>query len=352
MATFDRRRLLGGIAAFSAQLSARPASSQEIPAIPLKPPRSKFRILSLDGGGARGHLSARILANVETYMDQASGSKIPLGQRFDFIVGTSTGGIIALGLATGRSAGEVAKFYERLVPNVFAQTARRSLAVRSYKPKYDNGPLRIALADLFKDTTLEDVQTDVCITGVALQTGKPRFHKSLYRAVYIGRIKERLRDIALATSAAPTYFEAHSLTHSDRIIDGGVCANNPAVIAIVDALNFERASMRGAEPARIMDDIVMMSVGTGEQPSMPYDVNKLAAGGLIEWAQYIADVMFESQSAVADTQARFLLKENYIRINPRLGSALPLDDIDHLSELKNLSDISRFEEAFIKRYLL
>jgi hypothetical protein len=110
--------------------------------------------------------------------------------------------------------------------------------------------------------------------------------------------------------------------------------------------------MRGAEPARIMDDIVMMSVGTGEQPSMPYDVNKLAAGGLIEWAQYIADVMFESQSAVADTQARFLLKENYIRINPRLGSALPLDDIDHLSELKNLSDISRFEEAFIKRYLL
>src|SRR5436190_2825128 len=159
MATFDRRRLLGGIAAFSAQLSARPASSQEIPAIPLKPPRSKFRILSLDGGGARGYLSARILANVETYMDQASGSKIPLGQRFDFIVGTSTGGIIALGLATGRSAGEVAKFYERLVPNVFAQTARRSLAVRSYKPKYDNGPLRIALADLFKDTTLEDVQT-------------------------------------------------------------------------------------------------------------------------------------------------------------------------------------------------
>jgi hypothetical protein len=124
------------------------------------------------------------------------------------------------------------------------------------------------------------------------------------------------------------------------------------MVAIVDAIDFERPSLRGAEPARNISDIVMLSVGTGEQPSMPYDSNKLATAGLIDWAQHISDVMFESQSAVADNQARVILKESYLRINPKLGLALPLDDIDHLDEFKNLSDIGRVEEAFIKKYLL
>ncbi|HET7156071.1 MAG TPA: hypothetical protein VFI87_11965, partial [Hyphomicrobiaceae bacterium] len=88
------------------------------------------------------------------------------------------------------------------------------------------------------------------------------------------------------------------------------------------------------------------------QPSMPYDANALAEAGVLKWAQHISDVMFESQSAVADFQARFLLPNNYLRINPKLGKALPLDDINHLGDFKNISDISRADEVLIKKFFL
>lgn len=349
---FNRRNILRGAAASAVHLAAAPALAEEKSFIPAIVPQPKFKILSLDGGGARGYLSARILANIEKYLDLASGTKKPIGQRFDFLVGTSTGGIIALGLATGRTANEIVAFYEKLLPIVFAKNAQRGFTSRLRNPKYQSGALQSALEELLKDATLEHVQTDVCITGVALQNGKPRFYKSLYQAANIGRQKEKLVDIALGTSAAPTYFEAHNLKYSDRIIDGGICANNPSVVALVDALNFERPSISNGVIARSITDIAMISIGTGEQPRMPYDADVLASGGLIEWAQYISDVMFESQSVVADTQARFLLPNHYLRINPKLGSALVLDDIDHLNEFKNISDIDHGQVDFINKNIL
>jgi patatin-like phospholipase/acyl hydrolase len=345
----NRRNVLRGaasaivqVAATSAQLKADTlVSSSPIP---------KFKILSLDGGGARGYLTALILANVELYLNKATRTEKPLGQRFDFLVGTSTGGIIALGLATGRTAQDIAGFYEKLVPEVFAPSEQRYWTWSN--PKYQSEKLRNALKAFFGDSTLENVQTDICITGVALRTGKPRFYKSLYQAVNIGRQKEKLVDIALGTSAAPTYFKAHNLAYSDGIIDGGICANNPSVVAIVDSIRFERPSISNNVKPNALSDLVMISVGTGEQPSMPYDAKDLAEAGLVQWAQHISDVMFESQSAVADTQARFLLPGSYLRINPKLGLPLLLDDIKHLNEFKNLSDINSGHAEFIEKYFL
>jgi uncharacterized protein len=348
----SRRHLLRGAAASVAGVATGSAlAANEVSLIP-NAKKPKFKVLSLDGGGARGYLTARILSNLELYLDSATGANVPLGQRFDFLVGTSTGGIIALGLATGRTAAEISAFYEKLVPTIFDEKNRRSGPVRLNSPKYDSQIIRKTLEDLFKDATLENVQTDVCITGVALQSGKPRFHKSRYQARSIGRQKEKLLDIALATSAAPTYFKAHNLKSSEKIIDGGICANNPSIVAIVDALNFERPSMTSGAQATSLSDIVLVSVGTGEQPSMPYDANAMAEAGLLGWAQHISDVMFESQSAIADFQAGFLLPNAYLRINPKLGKALPLDDINHLSDLKNISDLSRSHEVLIKKFFL
>ena len=123
-------------------------------------------------------------------------------------------------------------------------------------------------------------------------------------------------------------------------------------MAIVDALNFERPSMtNGVKPAGL-SDIVLVSIGTGEQPGMPYDANDLAEAGLLKWAQHISDVMFESQSVVADVQARYLLPNGYLRINPKLGRALALDDITRLNDLKNISDITRTDEVLIKKFFL
>jgi len=351
MARVNRRSLIRGGVLASAQLATGAALAQnEVSAAP--PTEATFRVLSLDGGGARGYLTARILANIELTLDAANKDTKPVGQRFDFIAGTSTGGIIALGLATGRTAAEIVSFYETLVPVIFAEKMRTGYPGRIRRPQYDNKTLKAHLERFFGNATLENVKTDVCITGVALATGKPRFYKSYYQAANLGRQKEKLSDVALGTSAAPTYFKAHTLAFTDRMIDGGICANNPSIVALVEAMNFERPSYtRNARP-RAMGDIIMVSIGTGEQPSMPYNADTMAEAGLYYWAQYIADVMFESQSAVADTQARFLLREKYLRLNPKLGMAMPLDDVDHLNHLKTISDLNRSNVEFLHKYFV
>jgi uncharacterized protein len=93
---------------------------------------------------------------MEKYLDRASRSEIPLGRRFDFIAGTSTGGIIALALATGRTAGEIVQFYEKFIPNVFSLETQRILDPYHWSGrKYEGGPLRHALEGYFKNATLE-----------------------------------------------------------------------------------------------------------------------------------------------------------------------------------------------------
>jgi patatin-like phospholipase/acyl hydrolase len=184
-------------------------------------------------------------------------------------------------------------------------------------------------------------------------TGRPRLYKSDYHDRNVGRLDEKLSDIALATSAAPTYFDAHHLKNAGPIIDGGICANNPSMVALVDAISFDRPSKRGTSPVKNVSEVLMISVGTGEQPEMPYDADKLANAGLIDWAQHITDVMFESQSWIAHSQSRLLLGgDNYLRLNPRLGLAMALDDISHLEELRRSNDIDDMEQAFIKKHFL
>ena len=95
-----------------------------------------------------------------------------------------------------------------------------------------------------------------------------------------------------------------------------------------------------------------MSVGTGEQPAMPYDVSRLANAGWVDWAQSITDITFESQSWLAHYLTLVLLGQSYLRINPALKFPMALDDVSKLSQLKDISDIGATELAFIRKYLL
>jgi Patatin-like phospholipase len=110
-----------------------------------------------------------------------------LGDRFDLLVGTSTGGIIALGLSVGKTASEISSFYAHLVPKIFSSKAQRASILQYFEPKYPSDILKNALDAQFGDSTLENVRTDVCITGVSLGLGKPRLHKSLYQTRYLDR---------------------------------------------------------------------------------------------------------------------------------------------------------------------
>lgn len=339
---------------------------------------NKFKILSLDGGGIRGYLSAKILANIEKLLNQAYNEDINIGQRFDLIVGTSTGGIIACALAIGKSAEYILNLYENLIPKVFEPVSKGILS-----PKYSNLILKNELKKVLEDNTLENVITDVCITSVDVENASPRFHKSGYFDRNSPRLNERLVDIALATSAAPTYFPLVNTKHSTNITDGGIVANNPSLVGLIDAMQSNDKNL---------DNIVLISIGTGEQPCMPYDVVKLKNAGKIDWIlsikeqtkigklfngikqkksklQLIKDVIFckdnlfdtsgspliellmETQSKLAHFQTQFLLGDNYIRINPLMKSSIELDDVSKLESLKNIADINKQQLEKIKTLL-
>ncbi len=331
-----------------------------------------FRILSLDGGGVRGALSARILYNIEKYLNARDGQNIPLGHRFDLLAGTSTGGIIALGLAIGRSAEEILAFYDEYIPKIFGRESKRRFPKYLFKPMYKKETLHNALDSFFGGSTLMDIYTDVCIPTVSLQNAKPRLYKSGYLARNSARLDEKLTGIALATSSAPIYFSSHSSHHSSNIIDGGICANNPAMISLIESLQFEKDSKRGVPPPpkgnkRSLDNVIMLSVGTGEQCAMPYNMDKVKSGGAISWALGkeksdsllslspvfpLVEVLMHSQSQLVHFQTSFLLDANrYLRINPQLKFPMKLDDIDKVNELKNLADITVDIENFINLHL-
>jgi hypothetical protein len=336
-----------------------------------KDPGDTFHILSLDGGGVRGVLPARLLANVEAYLNGQDESDTPLGQRFDLIAGTSTGGLIALGLAAGLRASEILKFYEKHIPRIFGKSNKRWFPGQFIHPKYGPTVLENALQEILQDQTLNDVVTDVCIPAVSLQNAAPRFYKSGYLSRNAARLDEKLVDIGLSTSAAPVFFPAHSAKYSTNLIDGGLCANNPAMVALVEAMQFEKPSHRGvpAPPPgqkRPAENITMLSLGTGEQCALPYRINRLRAGGFATWAVRrditkrlwkptlpLVETLMQSQSQVAHFQASFLLSPtNYLRVNPQLKFPMALDDAGKLDELKNLADMSVELQEFVDRVYL
>ena len=338
-----------------------------------------FKVLTLDGGGVRGYLSATMLANLETLLNRTDGKELAIGQRFDLIAGTSTGGIIACALSVGMSAKEIVTFYETLITDIFTPVSDGI-----FEPKYSVEVLRTKLEQILGDATLATVITDLCITSVDVQNSAARFHKSGYFERNHTRLDEKLVDIALATSAAPSYFSLVDTLHSHHLCDGGMVANNPSLVALIDAMKLTENDL---------NNIALISIGTGEQPNMPYDVARLRDAGVLEWmvdiepntkaAQLVEnmqqerskvtigmeylmsnqkvfgskgspllELLMNTQSKLADEQTRFLLQQNYVRINPKLSVPMALDALQQLGSLKNLADIDEQQYDALHRLLL
>ncbi|KAF3980718.1 MAG: patatin-like phospholipase family protein [Methylococcales symbiont of Iophon sp. n. MRB-2018] len=302
----------------------------------------KIRVLTLDGGGVRGYLSAKILFNLETLLNNENNENINIGQRFDLIVGTSTGGIIACALSIGKSAKEIFELYEILIPKVFTPISKGY-----FKNKYSSKALRKELDNILGDKELKDVITGLCITSVDVENSSPRFHKSNYFERNAPRQDEKLLDLALATSAAPTYFSLVDSKHSTNLTDGGVVANNPSLVGLIDAMQLTSNNI---------EQISLVSIGTGDQCHMPYNVEKLKNSGKLKWiyqsnSSPILELLMESQSKLAHFQTGFLLGDRYIRLNPKLSVTIELDSVDKIDSLKNLADISKKDLDMVQKLL-
>jgi hypothetical protein len=201
-----------------------------------------FKILSIDGGGIKGLYSASILKRLE------EKSKKKSGDCFDMICGTSTGGIIALGLASGKEASDLVDLYNlngnKIFPTAkykifrFFQKRWNGAKQVLFWGKFSAKPLTRILKENFGTTTLGELNNLVCIPSFNLISGMPRVFKFPHKeGGFFMDKKIPLVDAALATSAAPTYLPIHN--YKDTLyIDGGVWANNPTQCGLLEALDY------------------------------------------------------------------------------------------------------------------
>ena len=287
-----------------------------------------FRILSIDGGGICGILPASVLAELEArFLGGASAAGC-----FDMIAGTSTGGIIALGLAHGLSAGDIQRFYvergDRIFPpGGFVRRTWRALR-RLRRSAYDSNALQDELLSIFGGTTLGEAKNRLCIPSFEGVHGEPWLFKTPHHPDYQMDRVERMVRVALATSAAPTYL--HSLENNGYVmVDGGLWANNPVMNAVVDALTcFDLRR----------DQVRVLSLGCGESAFRVSE--RLAGGGMILWRKAIVGAM-RAQSHNALGQTYLLLgKANVVRLDmPASASPIALDD--HRRAVAELPDAAR-----------
>ena len=236
-------------------------------------PVERFQILSLDGGGYRGIYSAAVLAAIEEDLGT------PITQYFDLIAGTSTGGIIAIGLGAGLRPRDIVEFYARWGPKIFRKQRLRT-GFGLWRRKYGSETRRHALTEVLGERTLGDSACRLVIPAYDLGADAVYIFKTPHNIKLKRDWKERLVDVAMATSAAPTYFQAASLA-GIRLVDGGVWANNPTNLRngasapnLMETATLENANVAAAlHPGDQVHEL-----GSMQAPRLTASVVKLCGG--------------------------------------------------------------------------
>ena len=276
----------------------------------------KVRILSLDGGGIRGLISARIMEYVEQQLQLKTGNPdARLADYFDFITGTSTGAILAAfylcpnpdkdgGASTRFTASDAATFYEELGYSIFNASKRKKwLGVRQLfnATQYKPDALEAHLSKTFGDIKLGEL-IKPCLMPVYSLTDK----KPVLLGNALAETNEqyyKVKDVLRATTAAPTYFPPAHIKNDKTgkemiVIDGGVYANNPSMCAYAEC---RRLTINGIKAPKAKDMLVL-SIGTGGGNYEMKDVNKSWCWSVIDWARAIPEIMMDGDIDVIDYQ--------------------------------------------------
>jgi patatin-like phospholipase/acyl hydrolase len=297
----------------------------------------RFQILALDGGGIKGLFSAAVLAQIE------EDTRTQIVDHFDLITGTSTGGIIALGLGLGLRPREIVQFYVERGPDIF----RNPVGLRSVGHwlgrKFPARALEAAVRGCFKDHLLLSSTKRLVIPSYNLGEDDVYIFKTPHHPRLKRDFKVPMWKVAMATSAAPTYFNSFRGIDHLRLIDGGVWANNPAMVGVVEA-----RSMLGAD----LDQIRVLSLGTSDPVTKR--LGYLNWGGKLPWASAAVDVIMRGQSMGVYKQVCHLLgPENVERIDPKVPDGLfSLDKLSAPELLGKAAHESRqFTPVFERKFM-
>jgi predicted acylesterase/phospholipase RssA len=279
-----------------------------------------MKVLAIDGGGIRGLIPALVLAEIESHTGRRMADLV------DMIAGTSTGGIIACGLAkpSPMPAAEIARIYEEEGPDIFSRSLlKRITSVEGFlDERYSSDGLVASLERHLGDTHMTDATLPLLLTAYDTTARAIRFLRSEGSGSDLSMVVA-----AHATSAAPTYFEPVAVG-DETLVDGGVFAINPAMCAY-------------AEVAGRLDFLLSLGTGSHTRP-LPY--KEIKDWGQLEWARPILDVVFDGGQDAVDFQLRGLIDGAYVRLQTELVEAS--DDLDDASA-DNLAALRREAERLI-----
>jgi hypothetical protein len=273
-----------------------------------------FKMLSIDGGGIKGLYSAKVLQHFEEKFN------CHIADYFDLLCGTSTGGLIALGLSLRIPAADLVKFYVEKGPLIFPDRTKNKV-LRAYdtfrqalwKGKFSDEILRSALEEIFGERTIGESNNLLCIPSYTITEARPWIFK--YDHGELSRDnKAKYVDVALATTAAPTYFPVAEIDYYDdkQFIDGGIWANNPTLVGYIEALDYFVGTGKEFDTLSILSLSSLSVTGgkkTGLKRHRPF----------IKWKNELFESSMTGQSKFTDyfmSKIKELtdIKVNYVRI--------------------------------------
>ncbi len=299
-----------------------------------------YKILTFDGGGIRGLVTLGLLKGLQAGVPD-------LVKNADFVAGTSTGGIIALGLAAGKSVDDLTNLYLNNGRAIFDSTWLRDIVDMGniIGAKYDNAKLKQILQAALGNPRLGDLGKKVLIPSFQLDNGadhplddgSPDPGQRTWKPVFFHNFPgvdsdggESLLDVAMSTSAAPTYFPTYI-----NYVDGGVVANNPSMAALAQTQD-GRAEIEPTRPA--LSDIRLLSLGTGTVLS--YIAGQNLDWGDAQWVKPLLNLLLDASMGIADFQCQQLLRNNYQRLAPVFpsGTNIALDDWQRSQDLLDFAN--------------
>lgn len=278
-------------------------------------------MLTIDGGGVRGIIPAVLLVSLE----RATGRLTR--ETFDFVAGTSTGAVLAAGIAAGIPAAQLVELYARRSPEIFRSIPllsgiRRLLTGTMYETAMLHALVRDELDQGARDWTLNDAPIDLLITAKRLVDGMPWYFVRDSPANSCRAGGFRLADAVTASAAAPTYFKAWSVAPIGELIDGGIgVAGNPVYQACVEAFDYTHAY----EPA----ETLVVSLGTGKL------LRRDRPGWLWPWLGWLlAELLRSPAEQQTELVHRHYPTTPFYRLDLELEREIGLDAVDRLDELR------------------
>ena len=286
-----------------------------------------FKILAIDGGGIRGVYAAHLLARMEAEWS------IKWVDHFDLMAGTSTGSIIAAGLACGFPAKTILALYHEHSREIFRRLPFRYFGL--FASRFSNRGLSTALNTLFGDRRLGDFSVPLIIPTTDIGNGCVHVMKTAYDPRFVRDKTVLVRDAVMASCSAPTFFDPYRVKNY-ALADGGLWANNPALVAAIDAKRRMGASL---------NQLRILSMGTGNSRQF-YPLKSSPSDRLFGWGfvtrwkrNRFINMLLNLQAETASNMLGLLLdKEQILRLTFESDHVLPLDDVRDVPDLQSRAD--------------